>query len=370
MSNDLEERLTGELGAVAYRFPPPPLSDVRARAGRRRRARVARRIGGAAVAVVVVTTVVTSSLTGGDGDVHLAQTPTPIVQGQGHGGCLETDGRAGPGDPRLPMLPDDLPAGMVLSSIFDQTSRSTCDQTYGYAWSANPETGLVERSLRLEALYTGLQDQGDSCRALGAQPAECRRLTVAGESRKILRVERRGERAVWVEAGRVWSVTGTGYDAAEFDALLARLRTDGERFRRDSLPTGLEVWESPESPAPREWSQFTARYVPRGSADVNDPDLVQLTASADPIAPPVVEYADGDPKVRAVDVGGRPGFWHETGTGRTLTWHTADGVLLMLSGKRLELDDALVTAVTVRRVATDDPRLVCAADEGRRGGCG
>jgi hypothetical protein len=368
MTNDLDERLTAELGGTAYRLPPPPLADIHRRAGRRRRNRLARRGAGAAALVTVAAVAVAGFPRGDDVPVTPETHRSPrAVRSMACSGSHDL----APGDlGTVARLPRREPAGLPLS--YTQRGRETgaCQDVELTAWHQAPGTHRIDRSLRVGVMAYA-DEPGERCDRFdggGQQPGQCRRLTVAGEPRWVLRTTDVGQGIVWAEDGRLWALSGYGFDAAAFEAAVADLRIEDGTVVPASLPAGFDAWVAPDD-VPTESLQFVASY----GGDPGVPSSVTFVASDTPLSDPFAllpgtRYPSPGARLTDVDVDGRPGVWTEESRTRTLRWRGGDGVSLSLEGASLTLSDALAAARSVRPLAADDARLRCSTP--RPAGCG
>jgi hypothetical protein len=388
-TDEIDPRLLSDLRALRevaddLRLDPPPLPDVRRRAGRRHRARLVRNAAGGVAGLVAA------------GVLAAALLPTPWAPGGGTerldrvqlaGTVMPKPDRAqacvGSATPlrELPagvlLLPAPDPAGFRLTSVRSSGWGRGCSYPALTAWHVDAASSRVDRRVQIYAgtpyvdtpAVKAMPGAG-RCAHLAAedQPGRCVTLVVGGRERPVWLWDSKrtdwgdGQVLTWLDGGYLWQLSEFGLGDAALKDFVAGIRTYADGVLTGSLPGGFQAWQPPADVPGSEG--LTASYTPlRGDPS----DIVGVFTSNGPADGPFrgfLMHATGNSPAgqpRAVDVDGHQGIWSvDPVTHRSsLIWSLGDGVSVSLFGpETLGLDQALRIARSMHPVRRDDPRLV------------
>lgn len=389
-TDEIDTRLLSDLRALRevaddLHLDPPPLPDVRRRAGRRHRARLARRATGvtALVAAGVLAATLLPAARAPDGGterlepVQLAGTVMPKPKRDDVCDQTLASIRELPAD--VLRLPASDPAGLRLGSVRRWREDLGCHYPALSAWHVAEGSSRLDRRVQVNVQPPPTKALPGTGRcggiALEGQPGRCVTLVVGGRERPVWWWDSKraewGDAHVlsWVDGGYVWILSEYGLDEATLTDFVAGIRTYADGTLTGSLPGGFQAWQPPAEVTPS--LGLTATYLPVGYQP-NGPlpprrvvgFWTSNSPSADPFADFLMAATDNSPagQPRIVDVGGHRGLWSVDPIAHQghLAWPVGNGVTLTVVVDDLDgvsLDEVLAVARSVRRVPRDDPRL-------------
>jgi hypothetical protein len=361
------------------RLPPPPLPDVRRRAGRLRRARLTRRAAGGATALAVLAAgVAVARVDGGPPVLERVQLAGTVVpQPAPDAVCTQTPVYADDLRADLLRLPAQAPGGLRFYAVSTFSRDTGCGYPALSAWRQAEMSSRIDRRIQVTVTAPGTTPFPGSGRcaaiALEGQPGRCTSAVVGGRERPVWRVDAQaahlGDKTLlgWVDGGYLWQFNAYGLDEAALHDVLRGLRTTAGGRIDGSVPAGFDAWQPPSGVTP--WSELVASYVPPDYSP-QDPapprPMVSVRVSdgpgTDPFADPLMSASGNSPDVQpqVVDVDGRMGVWYldRLNDQTHLVWRAGDGVTVSVAGDlTLDLGRALGIARDIRAVRVDDPRL-------------
>jgi hypothetical protein len=380
-TDEIDTRLLNDLRGLRevaddLRLDPPPLPDVRRRAGRRHRARVGRNTAGVAalVAAGVVGVLLLPAPGAPEGGsetlerVQLAGTvmPKPRVADI----CTSSWADADTLPAEMLRLPDAVPAGWRATDMRGIRWDSGCPYDALNAWHVDRASSRIDQRIKVGVLPapTEALPSAGRCRMIAkeSQAGGCVTLDVGGQERPVWwwnsKLTDWGDAQVvsWVDGDYLWTLLEFGLDDAALKELLAGIQTSADGTVKGSLPAGFEAWQPP--PRVESWFDFSATYGPPGPEVPHVTVRTSNSAGVGPFGDSLMKATGNSPAGQPllVDVNGRQGLWsvdpiaHQ----RNLVWSAGNGVTVTLhTSEDVDLDEALEIARSVRQVPGTDPRL-------------